>query len=78
MSQSIHGFDRRLSNALSEDELDKALESRPITAYCGVDPTAPSLHLGNLMTLMPLIHLLARTQGHTVIAVVPSLIKEMN
>lgn len=40
--------------ALSTDEaeLRKALESGPITYYCGFDPTAPSLHLGNLVQLL--------------------------
>ncbi|MGH7671748.1 MAG: tyrosine--tRNA ligase [Gemmatimonadales bacterium] len=32
----------------------------PVTAYCGFDPTAPSLQLGNLMPLM----LLAQLQRH--------------
>src|SRR5438067_12002450 len=29
----------------------------PVTAYCGFDPTAPSLQLGNLMPLMLLANL---------------------
>ena len=48
--------------------LNQAIESGTITAYCGVDPTAESLHLGNLMTLMPMIHLYAR--GHNIIPLV--------
>jgi len=35
-----------------EDELRKAISSGPITYYCGFDPTAPSLHLGNLVQLL--------------------------
>ncbi|GAB3618001.1 tyrosine--tRNA ligase [Okibacterium endophyticum] len=35
-----------------ETELKKLLSGPPITYYCGFDPTAPSLHLGNLMQLM--------------------------
>ena len=35
-----------------EDELRKALSAGPITYYCGFDPTAPSLHLGNLVQLL--------------------------
>ena len=48
-----------------EAALRKALE-RPITMYCGFDPTAPSFHVGNLMGIM----LLAWFQrfGHTPIA----------
>jgi tyrosyl-tRNA synthetase len=33
-------------------ELKKALAGDPITFYCGFDPTAPSLHLGNLVQLL--------------------------
>jgi Tyrosyl-tRNA synthetase len=28
--------------------LREATDAGPITLYCGFDPTAPSLHLGNL------------------------------
>jgi tyrosyl-tRNA synthetase len=40
--------------------LDAHLARGPVTAYCGFDPTAPSLQLGNLMPLM----LLAVLQRH--------------
>jgi tyrosyl-tRNA synthetase len=42
--------------ALSTDEaeLKAALAGGPITYYCGFDPTAPSLHLGNLVQLLTL------------------------
>ena len=44
------------------DELTKLLSGDPITYYCGFDPTAPSLHLGNLVQIL----LLRRLQlaGH--------------
>jgi len=44
------------------DELKALLAGEPITYYCGFDPTAPSLHLGNLVQLL----LLRRLQlaGH--------------
>lgn len=44
------------------DELKALLAGEPITYYCGFDPTAPSLHLGNLVQLL----LLRRIQlaGH--------------
>jgi tyrosyl-tRNA synthetase len=44
------------------EELKKLLAGSPITYYCGFDPTAPSLHLGNLVQLL----LLRRIQlaGH--------------
>ncbi len=34
------------------DELSALLSGPPITYYCGFDPTAPSLHLGNLVQLL--------------------------
>lgn len=34
------------------DELKALLSGSPITYYCGFDPTAPSLHLGNLVQLL--------------------------
>jgi tyrosyl-tRNA synthetase len=40
--------------------LDGHLARGPVTAYCGFDPTAPSLQIGNLMPLM----LLANLQRH--------------
>jgi tyrosyl-tRNA synthetase len=36
----------------NEDELKKLLAGPPIVYYCGFDPTAPSLHLGNLVQLL--------------------------
>lgn len=40
--------------ALSTDEaeLRKSLNTSTVTYYCGFDPTAPSLHLGNLVQLL--------------------------
>jgi tyrosyl-tRNA synthetase len=40
----------------------------PITAYCGFDPTAASLHVGNLVPIMGLVHL--QRAGHRPIALV--------
>lgn len=37
------------------DELDKLMTSSRIGAYVGVDPTAPSIHLGHLLPLMALL-----------------------
>ncbi len=44
------------------DALRELLEGEPITYYCGFDPTAPSLHLGNLVQLLVLRRLQAA--GH--------------
>lgn len=50
------------------EKLDSRLESGPITLYIGFDPTADSLHIGNLLQIL----LLRRFQlrGHHPIAVV--------
>jgi tyrosyl-tRNA synthetase len=45
-----------------ETALAAALEGEPITAYCGFDPTAPSLHLGHLTQLLVLRRL--QLAGH--------------
>ncbi len=34
------------------DDLRKALDAGPVTLYCGFDPTAPGLHIGNLVQLL--------------------------
>ncbi len=44
------------------------LAKGPVTGYCGFDPTAESLHVGNLVSLMGLVRL-ARA-GHTAVALV--------
>ena len=36
------------------DDLRKALDAGPVTFYAGFDPTAPSLHIGNLLSIMML------------------------
>ncbi|KAJ1665928.1 tyrosyl-tRNA synthetase [Coemansia sp. RSA 1813] len=40
----------------------------PVAVYCGVDPTAESLHLGNMVTLMSLLHF--HVAGHQAIPLV--------
>jgi tyrosyl-tRNA synthetase len=44
------------------------LAARPTVAYCGFDPTARSLHVGNLIPVMGLAHL--QRAGHRPIALV--------
>lgn len=34
-------------------DLGRRLDSGPVTLYCGFDPTADSLHIGNLQSIMP-------------------------
>jgi tyrosyl-tRNA synthetase len=60
---------RGLVHVSTDSKALKALfEGPPITYYCGFDPTAPSLHLGNLVQLL----LLRRIQlkGHTPLGLV--------
>ena len=45
-----------------EAELEKLLAGDPVTFYCGFDPTAPSLHLGNLVQLLTMRRL--QLAGH--------------
>ncbi len=51
-----------------EQELRKALTSGPITFYCGFDPTAASLHLGNLVQLLTMRRL--QLAGHRPLALI--------
>jgi tyrosyl-tRNA synthetase len=44
------------------DGLADALASRSISAYCGFDPTASSMHVGSLIPVMGLMHL--QRAGH--------------
>ncbi|MFE4614356.1 tyrosine--tRNA ligase [Streptomyces niveus] len=45
-----------------EDALRKAFADGPVTFYCGFDPTAPSLHLGNLVQILTMRRL--QLAGH--------------
>jgi tyrosyl-tRNA synthetase len=57
------GFIHQVSDA---DGLDARAAAGAITAYVGFDATAPSLHIGNLLTIM-MLHWLQKT-GHKPIA----------
>jgi tyrosyl-tRNA synthetase len=57
-----------VAQTTDEPALRRALADGPITAYCGFDPTAPSLHFGNLVQLILLRHL--QRAGHRVICLV--------
>lgn len=55
--------DRGFINQYTDIEgLDAAMAAGPITAYIGYDPTAPSLHIGHLITIMMLYWL--QQTGH--------------
>jgi tyrosyl-tRNA synthetase len=70
VSDLIDELHRRGLIALSTDEdaLRAHLAEGPVTYYCGFDPTAPSLHVGNLVQFM-LLRALQRA-GHQPIVVV--------
>jgi len=69
----------RMSNVLDEyhwrgilqdltEGASEAFSQEPRTAYIGFDPTASSLHVGSLLTIMGLVHL--QRMGHHPIALV--------
>jgi tyrosyl-tRNA synthetase len=60
---AARGFIHQVSDA---DGLDAKASTGPITAYVGFDATAPSLHIGNLLTIM-MLRWLQKT-GHRPIA----------
>jgi tyrosyl-tRNA synthetase len=43
-----------VADSTDPDALREALVAGPVTLYCGFDPTAPSLHLGNLAQILTL------------------------
>ncbi len=50
------------------EPLDAALSAGVVTGYCGFDPTATSLHVGNLVPVMGLAHL--QRAGHRPIVLI--------
>ncbi len=70
MSTLLHDLHWRglVAQTTHEESLAAALESGPVTVYCGFDPTAASLHFGNLVQLILLRHL--QRAGHRVICLV--------
>jgi len=55
-------------NLFCSHEVTDLLNARPQCVYAGFDPTASSLHLGNLLVLINLLHW--QRGGHKVIALV--------
>ncbi|MCC6178158.1 MAG: tyrosine--tRNA ligase [Chloroflexi bacterium] len=66
------GFDllveRGFVNLSSNDQALREALTRPVTLYCGYDPTASSLTVGHLVPIMMLAHL--QRAGHRPIAIV--------
>ena len=54
MTHVLDDLDARglVAHATDADALRAALDDGPITYYVGFDPTAPSLHVGNLLQLL--------------------------
>jgi tyrosyl-tRNA synthetase len=57
-----------VAQTTDEPALREALAGGPITFYCGFDPTAPSLHMGNLVQLILMRHL--QRAGHKALCLV--------
>jgi tyrosyl-tRNA synthetase len=57
-----------VAHSTDPEALRAALDGAPITFYCGFDPTAASLHFGNLLQLVTMRRL--QLAGHRPIAVV--------
>ncbi|KAH3662478.1 hypothetical protein OGAPHI_005730 [Ogataea philodendri] len=55
---------RLIETIVNEPELSRLAAEKQLGLYCGADPTARSLHLGNLLPLMVLLHFNLR--GHRV------------
>ena len=60
-------FESRGMVYAATEDLRQYLSGEKVTAYIGFDPSDSSLHVGNLLTLMGLVHL--QRYGHTPIAV---------
>ena len=57
-----------LAQTTDRDALIKDLDAKPITFYIGFDPTAPSLHVGNLVVILVMRRF--QLAGHNPIALV--------
>lgn len=60
-------IERGFIDAISSDEI-KEITKNPVKVYCGFDPTADSLHLGNMVAIMGLAWF--QRFGHTPVAIV--------
>lgn len=57
-----------VARTTEEGALREALDAGPVTLYCGFDPTAPSLHIGNLVQILTVRRL--QDAGHRPLALV--------
>jgi tyrosyl-tRNA synthetase len=69
MKNVFHIFEERgFVEQVTDRELVIELLEKPTTCYIGFDPTAKSLHVGNLLPIMSLVHM--QRAGHRPIGVV--------
>lgn len=57
-----------LASTTDLDALRAAMDAEPITFYCGIDPTGPSMHVGHLVQVITMSRL--QQAGHRPIALV--------
>lgn len=57
-----------LAQTTDTGALREALDAGPVTLYCGFDPTAPSLHIGNLVQILTIRRL--QDAGHRPVGLV--------
>ncbi len=57
-----------VNNCTDFDGLSDLMDKGPVTFYCGVDPTGPSLHVGHIVPFFAMHHL--QEAGHNPIALV--------
>jgi hypothetical protein len=57
-------------HSLNRDSFDSLVSTGAQGCYCGFDPTASSLHIGNLIALIALIH--CQRKGHMPVALIGS------
>lgn len=62
------GWRGLIAHSTDIDALRADMSAGPVTVYCGFDPTAPSLHMGNLLQLLTLRRL--QNAGHKPIGIV--------
>src|SRR5689334_8038606 len=60
--------ERGFINQITETGLQEAAATQQLTLYCGFDPTAPSLQVGNLVPVFAMAHF--QRLGHRLIALV--------
>ncbi|PVV04125.1 hypothetical protein BB560_001383 [Smittium megazygosporum] len=60
--------ERELVDNITSKNLENVCEKESIGVYLGVDPTATSMHLGNLLAMMSLFHF--HLHGHQVVSLI--------